>query len=187
MRSSSKGTPPAGSVLLIIDVQVGFDDASWGPRNNPGAEDVCAVLLKKWRTRGWPVIHIQHDSSDPHSPLFPGQPGHDLKPQVAARPVELVLHKQVNSAFIGTDLEAGLHTLDAPGLVVCGLTTDHCVSTTVRMAANLGFHTWVVADACAAFGRRGADGTPFHAQVIHDTALASLHQEFAHIITSGAF
>ncbi len=180
---------PPGSVLLVIDVQVGFEDPSWGRwgrRNNPQAEDVCAALLKEWRARGWPVIHIQHDSCDPRSPLYPGQRGHDLKPQVAPRPYEMVLHKQVNSAFIGTDLEASLHALDTPGVVLCGLTTDHCVSTTTRMAANLGFPSWVVADACATFGRTGADGTTFPAPVIHDTALASLHREFAHVTTSGA-
>ncbi len=132
------------------------------------------------------MIHIQHDSVEPRSPLRPGQPGHDLKPQVVPRPTEPVLHKQVNSAFIGTDLEARLHALAAPGVVLCGLTTDHDVSTTTRMTANLGFATWVVADACATFGRTSADGTQYRARLVHDIALASLHREFATVITSGA-
>lgn len=155
--TSQEPVIPYRSVLVIIDVQIGFDDRSWGSRNNPQAEEVCAAVLRKWRALGWPVIHIQHDSTDPCSPLFPGPRGHDLKPQVASRPTEAVLRERVNSAFIGTDLEARLHTLAAPGLVLCGLTTDHCVSTTARMAANLGFTTWVVADACATFARTGAE------------------------------
>ena len=51
---------------------------------------------------------------------------------------EVVIHKGVNSAFIGTDLERVIKGRDIRTLLVAGLTTDHCVSTTTRMAANLG-------------------------------------------------
>ena len=173
---------PAGAALLLIDVQQGFDDPSWGPRNNPGAERAAAALLAAWRERGWPVVHVQHDAVEPGSPLLPGQPGHAHKPEVAPGPGEPVVHKTVNSAFIGTDLQQRLTAMQVPGLVVAGLTTDHCVSTTVRMAGNLGFDTWLVADACAAHDRVGADGTRYAAQLVHDVALASLHDEFATVV-----
>ena len=71
------------------------------------------------------------------------------------------MDKTVNSAFIGTSLEQRLRNLAVPGVVLCGLTTDHCVSTVIRMSANLGFDTWLVADACAAFDRVCADGTRY--------------------------
>jgi nicotinamidase-related amidase len=178
--------PASGAALVLVDIQVGFDDPAWGVRNNPEAEDVCGQLLEAWRRKGWPVVHIQHDSTEPGSPLTPGSPGHAHKSQVTPRPDEPVLHKTVNSAFIGTDLEQRLHDLGVPGVVLCGLTTDHCVSTTTRMSANLGFETWLVADGCATFERRGPGGELFAASLVHEVALASLHEEFATVLGSAS-
>jgi len=173
---------PDNAALLIIDVQVGFDDPRWGVRNNPDAERRIAELLEIWRESGRPVIHVQHLSREPESPLRPGQPGVEIKAVVAPRAGEKLVRKRVNSAFIGTDLEEHLRREGIGTLVVTGLTTDHCVSTTTRMAGNLGFETHLVAGATATFGKRGPDGTEYDAKLIHDTALASLHGELAEVL-----
>ena len=167
------------TALLLIDVQAGLDDPYWGARNNPGAETVLGQVLAAWRHNSWPVFHVQHLSTNPRSPLRPGQPGVELKPVVRPLPGEPVIQKAVNSAFIGTDLEARLHSAGIHGLVVGGLTTDHCVSSTVRMAANLGFDVIVLADGTATFGRTGPDGREWTAEDMHGAALASLDGEFA--------
>lgn len=172
--------------LLLVDLQIGFDEPRWGRRNNPYAEDHASALLYAWRGAGRPVVHVRHMSTDPRSPLRPGQPGNAFKRETAPLSGELVIEKRVNSAFIGTSLEADLRQAGCGGLVIVGLTTNHCVSTTARMAGNLGFATWVVSDATAAFDRVGPDGVMHAAERIHQMALSDLHGEFATVVDTAS-
>lgn len=174
------------AALIVIDVQIGFEDPVWGMRNNPRAELNIARLLSFWRMTRRPIFHIRHDSLRADSPLRPRQRGNALKPQTAPAPGEPVIAKSVNAAFIGTTLEADLRRAQSPAVVLVGLTTNHCVSTTARMAANLGFATYVVADATAAFGNKGMNGRLRQPGDVHEGALADLRGEFAEIVETGA-
>ena len=174
------------SALLLIDVQKGLDDPGLGRRNNPDAEQRMAELLTAWRRRGWPGIHGRHDSTEPGSPLRPELPGNAIKDEVRPLAGEVEFTKTVNSAFIGTGLESWLRENGISSLVVVGLTTDHCVSTTVRMAANLGFDVVLPGDATAAFERTGPDGASYAAQAVHDINLASLDGEFCRVVNTSA-
>lgn len=173
---------PQATTLLVVDLQRGFDEPRWGRRNNPSLERRAAELLRAWRAAGRPVIHVRHMSTEPRSPLRPGQPGNDFKPEAAPLAGEAVIEKRVNNAFVGTSLEADLRSAGCSAVVLIGLTTNHCVSTTARMAGNLGFATWVVSDATATFDRVGPDGAVYLAEQIHAIALSDLHGEFATIV-----
>lgn len=171
--------PDRSTALLLIDVQQAFDDPRWGPRNNVGAEENIARLLSEWRRRDAPIVHVFHDSRTVGSPLHPASAGNAPKPEALPLPGEIQFRKNVNSAFIGTELEAHLRREEIRRLVVVGLTTNHCVSTTVRMAGNLGFETAIVSDATATFDRLTVDGRNRPAQEVHEAALSDLHGEFA--------
>src|SRR5262249_50913868 len=173
-------------VLMLLDVQQGFDAPTWGWRNNAGMEESIADLLGAWRSRDLPVVHVQHMSTEPGSPLRPNQPGNAFKIETGPRPGERVIQKRVHSCFIGTSLEAELRGAGHNTLVIVGLTTNHCISTSARMAANLGFDVWVVSDATAAFDRVGPDGIRDPAELVHLMALSDLHGEFATIVDTEA-
>jgi nicotinamidase-related amidase len=172
--------------LILVDIQKGFEDiAYWGgQRNNPDAELRASELLRIWRDNGLPIFHVRHCSSNPVSPLRESHPGNQFIDLVAPIEGEPIIKKRVNSAFIGTDLQAQLDEAGITTLVIVGLTTDHCISTTTRMAGNLGYNTFLVADATATFNKKGIDGQNYPAELIHETALASLNNEFATIITT---
>ena len=168
--------------LIIIDVQNAFLDPSWGKRNNPEAEARIVELLEHWRAKSRPVIFIQHDSENPKSLFYPGTETHPF--MECTKPIvgELIINKKVNSAFIGTELETVLKQLDCSNVVIVGLTTNHCVETTTRMAGNLGFNPILVTDACATFERKGMDGKIYPPEWIHEITMVNLNGEFAEIM-----
>jgi nicotinamidase-related amidase len=172
------------SALLLIDIQLGLDDPSYGVRNNPDAERHMAKLLAAWRDAGWPVCHVQHMSQTAASPLRPDRPGNAIKAEVKPQPGEPVFQKTVNSAFIGTGLEGHLRKAGIGSVIIAGLTTNHCVSTSVRMAANLGFEVVLVGDATATHDRTGPDGVHYSADELHRVELAALHGEFAQVMST---
>ncbi|WP_233853140.1 cysteine hydrolase family protein [Paraburkholderia sp. HD33-4] len=179
-------TPSAGAVLLLIDLQRAIDDPSWGERNNPEAETQVSRLLAHWRSRGWPVWHVRHDSTEPASHYRPGQAGHEFKASNMPLPDEPVIAKCTNSAFIGTALEERLRAAGQTTLVVAGVITNNSVETTVRMAGNLGFDTYLVADGCFTFARTDWNGTLRSADDVHAMSLANLDHEYCTVVTTDA-
>ncbi|HBV15031.1 cysteine hydrolase family protein [Chryseobacterium carnipullorum] len=172
--------------LLLIDIQKGFlDEIYWGGnRNNKTAEEISGKLLEKWRALKLPVFHIRHSSLNPDSKLYETHTGFEFNDHVLPKNNEPVITKQVNSAFIGTDLKEQLDQQDIHTLVIVGITTNHCVSTTTRMAGNFGYETYVISDATATFDRIGIHGEKYDSELIHLTSLANLNNEFATVWAS---
>ena len=175
----------AATALLVVDVQQAFEDHEyWGRRNNPACEANIAALVAEWREQGRPVVFVRHDSDEEGSPLRPGEPGNALRPELTGEP-DLLVTKQVNSAFYGEpDLDAWLRGRDIGAFAICGITTNHCVETTTRMGGNLGYDVLFVLDACHTFDREGPDGTLVTADELTRATAASLHGEFATVVST---
>lgn len=172
---------PTKPALLLIDVQQAFEDASFGQSYPANVDRHIEELLVAWRGRQLPVVIVRHDSTEPNSLLRPERPGNALKAFVEPRQGEWLISKNVNSAFIGTDLESKLRSAGIDTLVIAGYTSQHCVNTTVRMAANLGFHVILVEDACVAF-ELTYHGERIDALQVQRLSMASLAGEFAQIV-----
>lgn len=170
--------------LLVVDVQKAFFNEKWGERNNHDAEEKMATLIDHWRKKGLEVIYIQHQSNDPESVFYTKQEGVEIKESVKPTLEEQIFTKTVNSAFIGTNLERYLREREINEVVIVGLTTPHCVSTTARMSGNLGFDTYVVSDATAAYGIYDQDGNYVEPESVHTVSLATIHEEFALVMTT---
>lgn len=179
----TKALPP-NTVLILIDLQKAIDHPSLGKRNNPNAEINIAKLLSFWRKSNRPIFHVRHNSTDPNSHYRPGQPGNEFKPEAMPLPNEIVIAKQTNSAFIGTDLELKLRKANYTTLVVAGVITNNSVEATVRMAGNLGFTTYLVSDATFTFDRVDWSGHHRTAEEVHDLSLPNLNEEYCTVINT---
>lgn len=100
--------------------------------------------------RGAPSMRIG-DAGPMGRILVRGEPGHDIVPALAPQAGEPVVDKPGKGAFYETDLELMLRNRGVEALLVCGVTTEVCVHTTVREANDRGFRCLVVGDACGSY------------------------------------
>ncbi|MBI0325710.1 isochorismatase family protein [Burkholderia plantarii] len=162
-RQQGFGTPlaPAGNVgLLIVDLVVGFaDPATFGGGNIAAAIARTTQALAVARERGWPVAHSRivyaADGSDDNvfSLKVPGMatltedhPASRIVPELTPAKGELVVRKQVPSAFFGTQLAPWLTQRAVRTLLVAGAVTSGCVRASVVDAMSLGFRPFVLSD-----------------------------------------
>jgi nicotinamidase-related amidase len=172
--------------LLIIDIQ--RDYFRGGRHPLPGAEaaaEAAAALLERFRTRGEPILHLQHVWDEPDAPFFrPGTDGVEIHPLVVPAPAEPLIVKDAPNGFMRTELEAQLRTRGIDSLVVAGMMSSMCVDATVRAALDLGFDAVVAHDACAApdleFG-----GNALPANMVHGAFMAALAEAGAELASAG--
>ena len=170
---------PAGRTALVaIDMQRDFlEDGGFCAA---AGDDVAllrtaipkvAALSAAARRAGWTLIHTREgyapDMSDASAMkrerkvagregplgrfLIRGEAGHDFIPELMPHQGEIVVDKPGFGAFHRTDLQAKLTALGIDRLILCGITTQCCVQSTMREAVDRGFYCLTVADACAAF------------------------------------
>lgn len=140
-------------------------------------EGICVPtiqrLLRFFRERRMRVIYVTIGSLSPDYADMPrnlrqvarsvgnrvGEPVHAILREIAPEPDEIVMNKTTTGAFQSTGLDAVLRTLGIEGLLFCGVSTDQCVESTARVAADLGYDCVIVEDGCASTAPERHDAT----------------------------
>jgi len=172
------------TALLVIDVQMALADvdASGEERSCPEAEQNIALLLEKFRSVGDQVVHIHHHGTDLDDPFHPDASGSAVQPVAAPQNDEPVIIKTNSSGFVDTSLLETLRDAGIERVVLCGATANHCVESTTRSAADLGFQPIYAADAVWTYGIVGPNGVSHSAEQIHSVSMATLEGEIASVM-----
>jgi nicotinamidase-related amidase len=172
------------AVLMIVNAQQALLDPKRGTPSNASAQANAGRLLHHWRATRRPVVHVKHQSAEPSSAYHPSQPTSEFLPALAPLSGEWVIEKPGISAFTNAALAEGLERRQAEALVVVGFTANACVDATAKQSSDLGFKTYVVADATSMFDLVGPDGKIHPGERSHEILLASLHSGFAAVLTT---
>jgi len=161
--------------LIIIDIQ--NDYFPGGALTLDGvalASKKASKLLNLFREKQLPIVHIQHENTQPEMGfMLPGSVGQKIHDITKPEKSEKCFTKHFPNAFWQTELETYLKMLNIEHLVIVGMMTHMCVSTTARAAMERGFLTTVIQDACATRATE-FDGNVISGETVHQTALAEL-------------
>jgi nicotinamidase-related amidase len=128
------------SVLLVVDVQVDVVKGAW---EAPRVIGNVALAVERARAQGVPVIWVQHADEE----LVKDSPGWQWAPELVPAAGELLIHKNFNSSFEQTSLDAELAKLGATHIVLAGCATNWCIRATAYGALERGYDLTLVKNA----------------------------------------
>ncbi len=173
----------ADSTLVVVDAQREYLDGNLPLTGIEKALDQISHILYLARSLGTNVIHVQH-LSPKGAPLFnPDDKFVEIIDTVKPIGTEPTIKKNLPDSFAQTDLDERIKASGKNDLVVVGFMTHACISATVRSALNFGYHTTVIANACATRDLptlQNSDVIP--AGTVHDATMAALSDLFARVI-----
>ena len=138
------------TAVLVIDVQQGLCEGDGAAHDCPGTIARINTVTHQARAASVPVIFIQHESSVGY--LVHGSLEWHLASGLVVQPEDIKIRKTTPDAFLRTELQDVLQTLDVKDLVICGMHSEFCVDTTVRKAMALGYPVVLVSDAHTSAG-----------------------------------
>ncbi|HPX12526.1 MAG TPA: cysteine hydrolase family protein [Syntrophales bacterium] len=170
--------------LLLVDIQNDyFPGGAMELPGSPAAGAKAGMLLRAFRQKGHPVVHMQHISTRRGATFFlPDTPGVRIHESVAPAPGETVFQKNHPNGFRGTPLLDHLRGNGVTELVIAGMMTQMCIDTTTRAAADLGFRCLLAHDGCAA-SALAFGGVPVPAETVHTAFIAALNGIFAGVLS----
>jgi len=127
------------TALLVVDVQAGmYMFPEFQPHNGAKVIENINALIAKARNSQTPVIFVRHEG-DAENPLAKGTAGYEIDPRLNRLDSDTVIEKSHCVSFRDTDLESTLKSSEINHLIICGIQTDHCVDSVIRIAVDRGF------------------------------------------------
>ncbi|WP_047445770.1 cysteine hydrolase family protein [Alistipes sp. ZOR0009] len=168
------------TALILIDIQNDYFEG--GAMTLDGSEKASSnakLLLNHFRSKGLPVLHVQHIATRPTATFFvPNTKGAEIHANVAPLADEKVVVKHFPNSFRETDLQDWLNSNEIANLTICGMMTHMCVDATVRAAKDLGYECTLVADACATKNLE-IQNVVVNAKDVHNSFTAALSYFYA--------
>lgn len=169
--------------LLVIDVQNEYFEGGQLPVTHP--RDHLGQMLRAMDAAtdaGVPVVVVQHSFPQPEMPFFKrGTPGWELHPEVASRPREHWVEKNLPGSFTGTGLEAWLRGREIGAVTVAGYMTHMCCDTTARQAAHRGLKVEFLSDATGTLAVKNSAGE-VGAEELHRATLCAQQMMIAEVL-----
>jgi nicotinamidase-related amidase len=174
--------------LIIVDLQNDyFPGGNWPLVNTDAAADNAAKLLAAFRAKGDLVVHIRHESGEADATFFvPGTEGAKINAKVANQGNEPVVTKHHINAFRDTELKNILDKNGITDVVISGAMSHMCVDGASRAAADFGYQTTVIHDACATHDQE-FNGVKVPAAQAHAAFMAGLAFGYATVTSTKEF
>ena len=175
------------SVLIIVDLQNDyFQGGKWELEGTEAAATKAAILLKRFREKGLPVVHVRHEFPTSDAPFFvPNSDGAKIHSSV--QPLEkepVVLKHQINS-FRDTNLKEILDELAVDSVLICGAMSHMCIDAVTRAANDFGYDCSIAHDACATLELE-FNGVTVPASHVHAAFMAALGFAYANVASTDA-
>jgi len=169
--------------LLVVDVQNDYFSGPMQVTYPPASFENILRAIDAAHQAGVPVVIIQTAISRPDAKVFRrGTPGWELHPEVARRPHEVVIHKELPGSFTGTDLDQWLQEHGIATVVICGYMTQMCCDTTARQAVHTGYKVEFLSDATGTLAFQNSAGS-VTADELHRAILVVQQSRFSHVLT----
>lgn len=174
--------------VVVVDLQKDYwPTGKWPLDGIDAAAANAAKVIDRARSAGDTVIHVRHEFTSAEAPFFaPGSEGAEISDVVRPDDGEAVILKHHPNSFHGTDLKQVLDEKGIDEVVVIGAMSHMCIAATGRAAADFGYKTVVVEDACATRDVE-FNGVTVPAAQVHAANMSALAFAYADVIDTGAF
>lgn len=168
--------------LLVIDVQREYFEGAFPIRHPVGHLEAILEVMDAAQKANIPTVVVRHHQPDPNSPVFrKGSEMWQLHHEIASRPHDLLIDKQLPGSFTNTPLEDFLRERKITTVCITGYMTQMCCDTTARQAFHRGYQVEFLHDATGTLDVQNQAGS-MEAEELHEATLVAQQMFISDVI-----